>query len=65
MARTEPRSCVNCDAAWARQRGRLCWACINYRRRTGKDRPEALVVAHGRRVLDKRHVMCAYFSKVG
>lgn len=62
---SDRRLCSNCEAAYARARGTWCWACVNYRRRTGRDRPEALVVAHGRRMLDKRDDVCAYFSKLG
>lgn len=30
---------------------RLCFTCYQYRRRTGRDRPESVVVAHGRRIV--------------
>ena len=64
MGRTD-RVCANCEAAWARPRGRLCSACYEYRRRIGRDRPEDLVVAHGRRVLDKRLGLVPQFSRLG
>jgi hypothetical protein len=33
------------------RRGRECEACYRYRRRTGHERPDAVIVAHGERLL--------------
>jgi hypothetical protein len=43
-------TCTNCLWAQARANG-LCHACDTYRKRTGRARPERLIVAHGKRVL--------------
>ena len=52
MARAE-RLCVVCEwqSVWARDR---CHTCLKYLIRHGIDRPEALVVAHGQAVLERR-----------
>lgn len=46
------RACPTC--AWKPVRaGGECSTCWDYRHRTGRQRPEALIVAHGRRVADR------------
>lgn len=46
-------TCPVCRWRLVRRWGR-CDACAAYWRRTGRDRPEELVVAHGRRILERR-----------
>lgn len=53
MAR-RARTCRVCRWAPVARSGR-CWTCYGYLRRTGADRPERLVVAHGRRLLEAAH----------
>jgi len=43
--------CVVCEWAQPYADSR-CEPCYRYRRRTGLDRPEHLIVAHGRRLLE-------------
>lgn len=43
--------CVVCEWAEPYAQDR-CEACYRYRRRTGRDRPEDLIVAHGRWLLE-------------
>jgi hypothetical protein len=39
-------TCANCHSAEVRPTKELCWRCYDYERRTGKARPEAVVVKH-------------------
>lgn len=39
-------TCVNCHSADVRPTKTLCWRCYDYERRTGKARPEDVVVKH-------------------
>lgn len=43
--------CSNCEAAPVRANGR-CRACDIYLKRRGTERPENLIVAHGRRIIE-------------
>ena len=51
---SERRICSNCEGAWAKPRGKLCSACYEYERRNGKPRPESVIIAHGRRLMERR-----------
>ncbi len=44
--------CVVCEWAEA-TKAKRCGTCYAYRRRNGRDRPEELIVAHGRRLLEE------------
>lgn len=45
--------CKVCEWRRVKAKGR-CGTCLEYLRRTGRERPVALVVAHGRRVLERQ-----------
>lgn len=45
------RNCRNCGCGPVRANGR-CHPCDTYRKRTGRERPEELIVAHGRRIIE-------------
>ena len=59
------RLCRNCEAAWARQYKARCAACDRYLQRTGRERPDELVVAHGMRVLDNHLSTGRHSIRVG
>lgn len=45
--------CVVCEWKHAR-RNRRCHTCANYRDRTGRDRPEHLLIREGRRLVEQQ-----------
>lgn len=46
-------TCENCHSEPARPTEKLGWACYHYKRRTGRDRPEAVVVKHNVRQFEQ------------
>ena len=49
-------TCSNCHSADTRPTKRLCTACYDYGRRTGKDRPEDVVIKHNVRRFEREAV---------
>jgi hypothetical protein len=47
--------CHICEWRYAVVKGR-CRTCYLYWRRTGRDRPEELVIRHAQRVLERMHL---------
>lgn len=45
--------CQNCHSADVRPTKELCWRCYKYERRTGRDRPEDVVVKHNVRQFEQ------------
>lgn len=46
-------TCVNCHSAGVRPTKTLCSACYEYDRRTGRPRPQGLVVKHNDRLIER------------
>jgi hypothetical protein len=51
-------TCQNCRSADVRPTKKLCTACYDYERRTGRHRPEATVIKHNRRRFEQTHARC-------
>ncbi len=45
-------TCATCEWAEATRQGE-CHTCAQYRRRNGRERPEELIVGHGRRLVEE------------
>lgn len=46
-------TCLTCSDETHRLVLGECLTCYEYRRRTGRERPERLIVSHGRRILER------------